>query len=450
MKLIINNNQIIIKADSLFLTSIESAFIFDDYSYCFVGGKFDKNKIYKKKMLKIYNDIAYLPIGFLQTLLNYLNNNNIQFDYQDNRNYWQRVFNNEKIKTNLHYLELYDYQVETVKSCIQSINGICQLPTSAGKTEIFLSLCNLLQIKTLILFQRIDLAHQTLKRAINAKLDSGIVQGNNIDENHQIVMTTVQSAHKLKDKYNMVIVDECHHASSNSYQEILKRNDFIYRFGFSATPFTKDNYKNAKITQYIGSIIYKLKADHLIEHKKIAEPIITIIPINYPDNIFRKDWNEAEQTGIIENDYRNNKIKDLVNNLTGQCLILVKKIKQGKILESLISDSYFLYGNAEIENRKKLINEFENKKIKCIIASTIFDEGISINIIQNLIIAGGGNSQIKAIQRLGRGLRISENKNTINVYDFLDKQNYITERHSQNRIKFYKHEGFTKIKLIGE
>jgi len=128
----------------------------------------------------------------------------------------------------------------------------------------------------------------------------------------------------------MVIVDECHHASANSYQNILKRNDFIYRFGFSATPFTKDEYKNAKITQYIGDVIYKLKADYLIENNKIAEPIITIIPIKYPNNIFKKDWNYAEQFGIIDNDYRNNKIAELINDLSGKTLILVKKIKHGK------------------------------------------------------------------------------------------------------------------------
>jgi superfamily II DNA or RNA helicase len=452
MKLIINNNNIIIKADKIFLPPIEQLFTFLDHSYCFVGGKFDKTRIYKKKLLKIINDVAYLPIGFKQDLLNYLDKNNIQFDIQDNRivKTTNFDFTDNEIKSNLYYLELYDYQIDTVKSCITNINGICQLPTSAGKTEIFLSLCNLLKLKTLILFKRIDLAHQTLKRAKNAKLDSGIVQGNNIDENHLIVMATVQSVHKLQNKYDMVISDECHNASANQYQNILKINDFIYRFGFSATPFTKDEYKNAKIKQYIGDIIYKLKADYLIENNKIAEPIIKIFPINKPDNIFKKPWDYAEWYGIIENDYRNNKIAELINNITGQCLILVKKIKHGKILQNLIPDSYFLYGNSEIENRKDIIADFENKKIKCIIASTIFDEGISINIIQNLIIAGGGSSQIKTIQRLGRGLRISKNKNTVNVFDFLDKQNYITERHSKIRIKFYKHEGFNNIELIND
>jgi superfamily II DNA or RNA helicase len=426
---------------------MESAFTFNDNSYCFVGGKFDKNKIYKRKILKLSKDVAYLPIGFKGKLIDYLNKNNIEFNIQDNRNFKQINFTDIEIKTNLHYLELYDYQIDTIKSCFNSINGICQLPTSAGKTEIFLSLCNLLNLKTLILFQRIDLAHQTLKRAINAKLDAGIVQGNNIDENHNIVMTTVQSAHKLQNNYEMVIIDECHHASAESYQKILKRNDFIYRFGFSATPFTKDEFKNAKIIQYIGDTIYKLKANHLIENNKIAEPLINIIPIQYPNDIFKKDWNFAEQIGIIENEYRNNKIKDLISNLSGQCLILVKKIKHGKILESIIPDSHFLFGDSDIEKRKDIVLDFENKKIKCIIASTIMDEGISINIIQNLIIAGGGASRIKTIQRIGRGLRIMTNKNTVNVFDFLDNFNYITQRHSQNRIKFYKHEGFNNIRI---
>ncbi len=444
MKVILKNNLIIIKAPENDLLNLQNKLTFKDMSYCFVNGKFDKSKMINRKFLTIKNGIGITSIGFKNIILNNLSD----YELQDNRDYFQLAFTDERIKTNLHYLELFDYQIEAVKTCLREINCIIKLPTSAGKTEIFLSLCNLMQIQTLILFDRIDLAHQTFERAKKAKLDSGIVQGTNIDENHKIVMTTVQSAHKLKNKYEMVIIDECHHASANSYQDILKRNDFIYRFGFSATPFTKDEFKNAKIIQYIGDVIYKLKADYLIENNKIAEPLINIIPISYPMNIFKKDWNYAEQFGIIENEYRNNKIRDLISDLSGQCLILVKKIKHGKLLESIIPDSHFLYGNAEIEKRKSIINDFENKKIKCIIASTIFDEGVSINIIQNLIIAGGGSSQIKSIQRIGRGLRLMLNKTTVNVFDFLDKPNYITQRHSQNRIKFYKHEGFNNIKII--
>ena len=126
---------------------------------------------------------------------------------------------------------------------------------------------------------------------------------------------------------------------------------------------------------------------------------------------------------------------------------MIKKIRQGIILEEYIENSVFLYGGTDIAIREQAVKDFEAGKDIVLIASTIFDEGISINEIRNLIIAGGGASPIKAIQRLGRSLRITDIKKTVNVYDFMDKTNNILERHSKRRLKCYKEEGFEQIEF---
>lgn len=444
----ITNNLIYIKTNIDIMYDLKDYFSCDDYSYCYATGRFDPSRIVKRCFLQMKEDNCILPIGFLNRLLLYFEDNNIDYDFEEMRRKDIFNFSNEEIKNNLYYLELYDYQIEAVKVCLNEPNCIIKLPTSGGKTEIFLSLCTLMDKKTLILFSRIDLARQTLKRAKKAGLDAGIVQGDDIREDHQIVMCTVQSYHKLQNEYEMVIVDEVHRAQAKQYQEVLKDSQFLYRYGFSATPFigTKKNVvKDMRVERWIGNIAYTLGADVLVDAKKIAKPIISIIDIPYPMGIQNiSDYREIEKYGIIQNEFRNGKIKNICEEHKN-VLVLVKRILHGDILQKLIPNSIFLYGDTEVNDRQEYIERFEAGDDIVIIASTIFDEGISINNIRNLIIASGGASPIKAIQRLGRGLRVKDDKKKVNVYDFMDLTNFMLERHSKSRIKVYKKEGFTEI-----
>ena len=444
----INNNKVFVSADIDLLYELSNLFTYDDFSYCYVGGAFNSRKIVKRKLFKfkIDENFGSIGVGFLSSILDYFEDNDYEYTVYDDRDTQKNSFTDEEIKNNLSYLQLYDYQVDAVRECIQRKNCIVKLPTSSGKTEIFISICNLLKIKTLILFSRIDLAQQTLRRCQKAGLDAGIVQGDNVDEHHQIVMCTVQSSHKLTQSYEMAIVDECHKSSSQSYQDILKQDKFVYRFGFSATPFVKDKYKTALTMLWLGDIEYTVPAELLVDEKKIAKPTINIIGVNRPFGIFDLGWLDVEYRGIVNNEFRNHKIVEICQEYKRDILILVKRISHGKDLENMINNSIFLSGQSEVNKRVEYTDKFEKGDDVILIASTIFDEGISINRIRHLIIAGGGKSYVKTIQRIGRGLRIKDNKTTVSVYDFYDSTSRILESHSKERIKSYREEGFDDIK----
>ncbi len=316
-------------------------------------------------------------------------------------------------------------------------------------TEIFIAYCKLAKRKTLILFARIDLAKQTLRRMKKAGLDAGIVQGNNVDENHQVVMATVQSGHKLEGQYDCIIVDECHRAAGEQYQILLKNKHTLYRYGFSATPFVKKNKLQTKRTMaWLGNIMYTVHAEKLMDEGRISKPTIHIIPVKKPDGIADLKWPFCETAGIIENKYRNNIIAEVANNLSGQKLILVQKIDHGEKLQALINNSYFLYGESDVKEREEYVARFEAGEPITLIASTIFDEGIDIKTVNHVIITGGGQSFIKVLQRLGRGLRITETKKTVDIYDFYDYTNPTLKKHSDERIKIYRSEGFNEIKVF--
>ena len=141
---------------------------------------------------------------------------------------------------------------------------------------------------------------------------------------------------------------------------------------------------------------------------------------------------------------RNQKIVDLVKEKNVRTMILIKNIEHGELLRDWISGSIFLSGVDDPLYRKEIIDKFEDGKVDTIIATNIFNEGISINSIQMLIVASGGKSRIETIQRLGRALRVSKelNKKDVLVYDFNDTGNLFTERHAGFRKKTYKKFGF--------
>jgi len=447
-----HNNALTIEATKETLNLIDKHFSAPDFTDCFIWGKFHKERM---KMIHFLvrspevETMALLPIGFLKELESFLKKQDAVFKTFDNRNPEKLEYTDEQIRNSLGYLTLYDYQVEAVKACLQNPNGIIKATTAAGKTEMFISLCKLMNKKTLILFARIDLAKQTLRRMKKAGLDAGIVQGQNMDENHQVVMATVQSGHKLNDQYDCIIVDECHRAAGEQYQILLKNKHTLYRYGFSATPFVKKNKLQVTRTMaWLGNIIYEVPAEKLMSEGRIALPTIHMVPVKKPDMIADQQWPFCETSGIIENHYRNAIIAEIANNLKGQKLILVQKIDHGQRLESLINNSYFLYGDSDVKEREEYVARFEAGEPITLIASTIFDEGIDIKTVNHVIITGGGQSFVKTLQRLGRGLRITETKKHVDIYDFYDWTNPILEKHSKERIKIYRSEGFNNIKVF--
>ena len=453
-KITINSNNLItIEAIEDVLEQIDKKFTFPDYSDCWVWGKFRKERVVLDHFIvrnKKVKNAAMLPIGLLSQLVEFLNRKRATFKVFDKRVFDTYELTDSEIENSLGYLTLYDYQVACVRACLNNPIGIIKRSTASGKTEIFIALCKIMNKKTLILFARIDLAHQTLKRMKKAGLDAGMVQGNNVDENHQVVMATVQSGHKLQDQYEMIVVDEMHRASSKKYRAILRASDFKYRYGFSATPYVKrDKIKNAYVNAWLGEIIYEVKSETLMEKGKIAKPKIKFIPIDFPKNIIEyKSWMAIEKLGIVENEVRNKIISKIAQRLEGQILILVIKIDQGEILNKLIPNSHLLYGKSKIKERADIVKRFDGGEPITIIASTIFDEGIDIKNINHVIICGGGSSFIKTIQRLGRGLRVTETKKDVDIFDFMDNTNKTLTKHSKNRIKSYREEGFDDITIL--
>ena len=114
-------------------------------------------------------------------------------------------------------------------------------------------------------------------------------------------------------------------------------------------------------------------------------------------------------------------------------------LAHGKSLYKEISKSLpamLLSGKDSSKIRAEVKSKLEAKEINCIVASTIFDIGVDLPSLSGLIIAGGGKSSVRALQRIGRVIRKFPGKNQAAVIDFRDQAKFL-KNHSEIRHNVY-------------
>lgn len=244
----------------------------------------------------------------------------------------------------------------------------------------------------------------------------------------------------------LMMCDEVQHWAAETCQIISDHSQQArYRYGLSATPF-RDQGDDILIDSCFGRVIADISASKLIKLGYLVKPNITFIPIE--NNVTGKlSYANVYKDCIVYNAARNNIIATLAQNMANDgrsVLILCKQIAHGKLLEKLIPDSKFLHGTHSAKKRKEHLDKMRSGEANITIASTIFDEGVDCRPLDGLILAGGGKSPTRALQRIGRVLRpyIYPNgrvKQEAMVVDFMDNCKYM-KNHSKRRLKIYKTE----------
>ena len=426
--------------------TIKDFFTEKDLSNAITKRGFDKTKIKKVCFVLNKKGVLILRSGYLQDLIYLLKKENIEATVKDNRtkfDFQKKEYSYDDIRKNLGDFKYVEHQVNAVKKMLKTNVGVIKQPTSAGKSSTMSCYLKISKLPTLIVVSGVSLANQIMKSLNDDGVDCGICTGKG-KIHGECMVSTIGSVKKITDldRYKCVIVDELHEAAAKQYQDFLSSVNYPIRFGFSATPEGNSPFRWMKIRQFFGNIIFETFAEELLVNKVITPPEIVFKKTNGVPTL---DWQSALEKNIINNKERNKIISNLANTLEGSTLILYRIIEHGEELQKLIKNSILLHGEHSLEERDQAIKDFKEGKVKTIIASNIFKQGISINEINNLIVAGGGKSKIETLQKLGRVLRKAKGKDVAYVYDFHDEGNRFTEEHSLQRANLYKKAGYTNI-----
>ena len=459
------------------ISSSESAELSDFFTFEVPGFKFMpayRNRIWDGKIRLYSPATGEIYCGLLSYVKDYCKNNNIKYTIaegvEDERNVVRQVvggfITSLKAKSKGKSLEIRDYQIEAVRLALSRNRCLIVSPTASGKSLIIYALVryyHMMGLKTLILVPTTSLVEQMYSDFEDYGWNSGtycqkIYQGHDKKVTKDVVISTWQSIYKLPKKYfeqfGCVIGDEAHLFKAKSLTGIMTRlHQCKYRFGLTGTLDGTQTHRLV-LEGLFGAVENVTTTKELMDKKSLADLKIKCIVLVHP-NIREKMTYVEELEYLVTNDVRNKFIIDLCRNIPGNTLCLFQLVeKHGKVLyeqaNNVIKDRkvFFVYGGTDTKTRENIRSIVENEKNSIIIASYgTFSTGINIRNINNIVFASPSKSKIRVLQSIGRGLRISKNKNSILVFDIADDISYNERRnftltHFTERINIYNEQQF--------
>ncbi len=361
-------------------------------------------------------------------------------------------------------IQLRDYQIEAINDFLENLHGIKEIPTGSGKTIITAMLSKIVEEKTkgntITIVPSKNLVLQTESDFKLLGLDVGVFYGDKKEINHKHIISTwqsLESVQKAVKKSNMrenflkilgenltaVIVDECHSAKGSVLKNILTGpfSSIPLRFGITAT-IPKYDHEKIPLIVSLGKIIDKIEIKELQEKGFLADCKVSVL--QFQEKKAFSNYNE-EREWIATNEEVLTKIaKEIEKNIApkGNTLVLINRVSTGKALERKIKGSVFLSGRNKAEERKTFYEKFSTEDNLILIATYgICSVGINIPRIFNLVMIEPGKSFIRVIQSIGRGLRKTKDKKSVEIFDISFSLKY-SKRHLNDRLKYYEEVGF--------
>jgi superfamily II DNA or RNA helicase len=431
----------------------------------------------------LINKKGYFFLGLLSRVIEFLDDHHALYETKDLRPIVEvkEPIDLSKVLKKINMIPR-DYQDRIVDAACKSRNGIVRACTGSGKTLCTALITARLNKPTIIYVIGLDLLKQThdlfstlfkekigyigdgvckieriniasiwtIGSALNiSKKD--ICTDDEFDSEEKVDLTQKEKIIELLEKTKVHIFDECHVVTCNTIQSIHKKINPEHIYGFSGTPYRDDN-TDLLINGILGEKIVDVSASELIAKGVLAQPIIKFVAVPHISMPLAQ-YQTVYKLYISDSDIRNMIILQQTKELLDKKytpLVLFKNIKHGETLFDMFVDAgikcEILHGNDPLKRRTEVKEMLVKKTINVILASTIFDLGVDIPILNGLVLGGGGKSSIRALQRIGRVIRFYPGKKYAAVVDFYDQVKFL-KKHSQIRAEIYSSEkGFKVIK----
>ena len=319
--------------------------------------------------------------------------------------------------------------------------------TGTGKT--YLSAFELNQFnpnKALFIVHRERIARQALKsfsRVFGDTKSLGLLIGQTREIDRDIIFSTVQTLYKdetlqsfKQDEFDYIIIDEVHKAGAPTYQKIVSYFKPKFLLGLTATPERCDDFDIFKMFDY--NIAYEIRLKQALEEDILCPFHYFGISDLEVKGVTLKD--DADFT-LLTSDERVKHIIDKIEfyGYSGdrvKGLIFCSRTDEAKELSELFNKRGYrtvaLSGADGPEVRDEMIERLEqvdnnDKALDYIFTVDIFNEGVDIPAVNQVVMLRPTQSSIVFVQQLGRGLRKSSEKEYVVIIDFVGsyKNNFL-------------------------
>lgn len=355
-------------------------------------------------------------------------------------------------------------QESTIQKLLSQDIGLLSAPTAFGKTVLSAAMIARRGVNSLILVHRQQLIDQWKERLQSflsiSKKSIGQIGAGKKKPTGVIDIAMIQSLVRQGEvsdivaNYGQVIIDECHHVSAFSFEQVLKGCKAKYVLGLTATPKRKDGHHPIIIMQ-CGQIVRADNASAASDGAQkqtrsviIRETNFTVTPENQSpsmNDLYQALANNRERSEMIAAD-----IIEAVRN--GHCpLVLTERIEHLEKLEALLNNcacpKIILKGGIGKKQRQEAMKQLQKCPGSRIILATgrYIGEGFDDPKLDMLFLALPISWTGTLQQYVGRLHRVHDGKNKVIVYDYVDSQVPTLQRMLKKRLRGYRALGYEVI-----
>ena len=420
----------------------------------------------------ITNEYLAMPRGCEDATLSFLNDNAVTYTIIDKTNHGNKIsvsFQGEEREE----------QLEAINALLPYTNGILHATTAFGKTVTAAAIIARKKVNTLILvhskallkqwhdrlteFLNIDYPqHEEKNKRGRRKVFSPIgcfdSSGNTL---HGIIdIALIQSCldedgvKPFVQDYGMVIVDECHHVSSITFEQVLMSIKAHTIYGLTATPIRKDGHQPIifmqcgpiRFTTDVKSQIAKQSFDRFLiprftSYNSILEDRLSIATLykylsedEIRNNLIVEDICKAVNTG---------RTPIILTNRTAHVSVLAEKLKA--TIKNVISLTGIGTTKEKREAMQRLQTIPDSEQLVIVATGKYVGEGFDYPRLDTLFLALPISWKGLLTQYAGRLHREYEGKKDVRIYDYIDIHEPICDSMYRKRLKGYAAIGYKTI-----
>jgi len=395
---------------------------------------------------------------------------------------------------------LRDYQKDAIAKCFAYKRGIFEAACGAGKTTTGTAFALNSGQATIVLTHSTDLLEQwksCFEWVSGGKASVRIISGSTKKDLSklkpgEICLATIQTLSRDPAKYKnillsagCVLIDECHHASSSTWQSVINRIPARYRIGFTATPSRADDLSFV-VRATIGEIFFQITSLDLVKQGYLRRPVVIPVKTRFsPDHRHKyydvkcskcgrtrkqMTWSKLEEglsrcrcgsrltlaasrkegrinfsaleTDTMLDPRRMDEITDLTIRAVQagrKCLVLISR---NEAVEKVVSKltlmgikAFALTGKTKKKDRERILNAMRFGSGQVMVSAKIADEGLDVANLDFLLLASAGKFNGLAKQRIGRLSRPSGAETPL-LMDLVDDGGVFRRQHKQRKEAF--------------
>ena len=268
--------------------------------------------------------------------------------------------------------------------------------------------------------------------------DFGILSGGQKQTTARYLFATIQTISKLEtleqfdpQTFDYILIDEVHKAGATSYQRVIDYFQPEFLMGMTATSERTDDFNIYELFDY--NVAYEIRLQEALEEDMLC-------PFHY-FGVTDVDYNGEviDDATVLSKLVTEERVKHIIEKInyyghSGEkmrgLMFCSRKDEAKKLAEELNRHGFktvALTGDDSQDERLRQVNRLENGILDYILTVDIFNEGIDIPSVNQVVMLRQTQSSIIFIQQLGRGLRKHGSKEFVTIIDFIGnyKNNYL-------------------------